>query len=590
MKRVPLRITALLLLFLLLPLPLPRSLSAWDGLLTVRAEAAGTPSDSGFPSDDKIIATVTVSSIGDMRPEDAVSAVRRAVKDRREEAAVRYHMGQWFTSQAEADAWTASATAWYEQNWKGVIRAALEHTGIPDEGDYLFYHLKGYSSGLGLRANENGADFVLIYTFTYLSDAAEEAAVAERLESVMPTLGLEGMTEAGKIRAIYRWITENVTFDEWDDRMAYSAYGALIHGRAVCQGFANLFYRMALTAGLDVRIVSGTGMNGGPGSTSSGPHAWNIVRIGDLFYNLDSAWDAGRTPWRWFLLGSDSFDKEHIAEKTERLDYTSSAFRAAYPVPKRDYDGPFGDETAPTAPPASETPAEPVTPPVSETPPAGPPAVPVAPDVGIPETEALAAPGWTNPFYDVSEEDVFYDAVRFVCENGLFVGVSEHLFAPELTMTRAMFVTVLGRMAGVEADFSRQPAFADTEAGLWYSPYVDWAAERGYILGYGNGLFGPDDPVTREQAALITARMAASEGFAVSSPMDLSTYDPAYAPAYDPIKDLDDPVSSWARDAVAWTLDQGLYPMEDCRLLPQAPAPRSFVARMLAGYAAMRMR
>lgn len=575
MKRVPRRITALLFLFLLFPLPLPGVLSPGDGLLTVRAEAAGAPSDGGFPSDNEITATIYVSSIGNMRPADAVSAVRQAIRERREEAAVCYHMDRWFTSQAEADAWTADASAWYEQNWKIVIRAALEHTGNPDEGDYLFYHLKSYTSGCGLRANENGADIVLLYTFTYLSDAAEEEAVAERLKTVMPSLSLDGMTEAGKTRAIYRWITENVTFDEWDDRMAYSAYGALIHGRAVCQGFANLFYRMALTAGLDVRIISGTGMNGGPGSDASGPHAWNIVRIGDLYYNLDAAWDAGRTSWRWFLLGSDSFDGEHIAENTERLDYTSPAFRAAYPVPARDYDGPFGDENA--APPAPEPPAEPVTP-ISD-----PPAEPITPGAEIPQAEV---PGWINPFYDVSEADVFYDAVRFVCENGLFNGVSEHLFAPELTMTRAMFVTVLGRMAGVEADFSRQPSFTDTAAGVWYSPYVDWAAENGYILGYGNGLFGPDDPVTREQAALITARMAASEGFAVSSPMDLSVYDSVY----DPVNDLDDPVSPWARDAVAWTLDQGLYPMEDGRLLPQAPAPRSFVARMLAGYAAMRMR
>lgn len=572
MKRVLLRITALLLLLLLFPLPLPGSLSPRDGLLTVRAEAAGIPSDGGFPSDDEITATVTVSSIGDMRPEDAVPAVRRAIRDRREEAAVCFHMDQWFTSQAEADAWTAAATAWYEENWSGVIRASLEHTGIPDEGDYLFYHLKSYTAGCSLRADHDGADVILLYTFTYLSDAAEEAAVAERLRAVMAGLGLEGMTEAGKIRAIYRWITENVTFDEWDSRMAYSACGALIHGRAVCQGFANLFYRMALTAGLDARIVSGTGMNGGPESATSGPHAWNIVRIGDLYYNLDVAWDAGRTSWHWFLLGSDSFDAEHIAEATERLDYTSPAFRAAYPIPMRDYDGPFGEENVPPVP---EPPAEPVTPPVPEVPPAEPLTEPEPPNAENPETEA---PGWINPFYDVSEEDVFYDAVRFVCENGLFVGVSDHLFAPELPMTRAMFVTVLGRMAGVEADFSRQPAFADTEAGLWYSPYVDWAAERGYILGYGNGLFRPDDQVTREQAALITARMAASEGFPVFSPMDLS----AYAP--------DESVSSWARDAVAWTLDMGLYPTEDSRLLPQAHAPRSFVARMLAGYAALRIR
>ena len=573
MKRIPLRITALLLLLLLLlPLPLPGAPLHGDGLLTVRAAAAGAPSDSGFPSDNEITATIYVSSIGDMRPADAVSAVLRTIRDRRAEAAVCYHMDRWFTSQAEADAWTAEASAWYEQNWKSVIRAALEHTGRPDEGDYLFYHLKSYTSGCGLRADEAGADIVLLYTFTYLSDAAEEAAVEERLRNVTAGLGLEGMTEAGKARAIYRWITENVTFDEWDERMAYTAYGALIHGRAVCQGFANLFYRMALTAGLDARIVSGTGMNGGPGSDSSGPHAWNIVRIGDVYYNLDSAWDAGRASWHWFLLGSDSFDGEHIAENTERLDYTSPAFRAAYPVPARDYDGPFGDENA--APPAAETPAAPVTEPVPEKPVSDPPAEPETPGAEIPQAEV---PGWINPFYDVSEQDVFFDAVRFVCENNLFVGVSDHLFAPELTMTRAMFVTVLGRLAGVEADFSRQPSFTDTAAGLWYSPYVDWAAENGYILGYGNGLFGPDDPVTREQAALITARMAASEGFPISSPMNHSAYSP------------DESVSSWAADAVAWTLDQGLYPTEDSRLLPQAPAPRSFVARMLAGYAKLRM-
>ena len=145
-----------------------------------------------------------------------------------------------------------------------------------------------------------------------------------------------------------------------------------------------------------------------------------------------------------------------------------------------------------------------------------------------------------------------------------------------MTMTRAMFVTVLGRMAGIEADYSLPPSFTDTEAGLWYSPYVDWAAEKGYVVGYGDGRFGPNDPVTREQAAVIMARMAASDGITVKSALSLDPYD------------RDDPVSAWAREAVAWGLDTGIYPADGSRLLPRDPAARSFVARMLARYAEIR--
>lgn len=550
MRRSLYRFTALLLslLFLLPASPLTLRVRADEELY-----------------DERNAVTVNVSSLTDMRKEDAAAIVRQAMKERRPESAVRFHFDLWFTSQSEADGWVTAAENWYESNWKDIIRRAMEHTGVSTEGDYLFYHLKSYSSGYSLRAHEGGVDFVLIYTFAYLSDTAEEAAVSARLNTLMPSLNLTGQTEAGKVRTIYRWITEHVTFDDQRDRTPYTAYGALIDEAAVCQGISGLFYRMALEAGLDARIISGTALNSTDYS-NAGTHAWNIVRIGGVYYNLDATWDVDQSEWHWFLRGSGDFDKSHIAEKTDRLDYTSSAFRQAYPVAARDYDGPFGDEYV--APAVGETPPVPANPPVSNPPATG------NPQEGG-SSGSTGSYGWQNPFTDVSPKDIYYDAVRYVYENGLFYGVSDHEFAPSLTMTRAMFVTVLGRMARVEADYSRRPSFTDTEAGLWYSPYVDWAAEKGFVLGYGDGRFGPDDPVTREQAAVITARMAAWEGVGTSTSLNLDPYD------------RDDPVSDWARAAVAWGLDRGVYPAES-GLLPHTLAPRSFVARMLARYAELR--
>ena len=78
---------------------------------------------------------------------------------------------------------------------------------------------------------------------------------------------------------------------------------------------------------------------------------------------------------------------------------------------------------------------------------------------------------WKNPFADVSENDSFYPAVEYVYKNELFRGVSANRFAPHSTMTRAMFVTVLGRLAGVDQSEYTKTSFSDAVAGEWYSAY-----------------------------------------------------------------------------------------------------------------------
>lgn len=107
----------------------------------------------------------------------------------------------------------------------------------------------------------------------------------------------------------------------------------------------------------------------------------------------------------------------------------------------------------------------------------------------------------TLPFTDVTKKDWFYKngSVSFVYSQGLFKGMSDTRFAPEGTMQRSMFVTVLGRLAGAKVNHKQDTAFADVPTGKWYSGYVAWAAENGIVNGMSATEFAPDTPITREQ-------------------------------------------------------------------------------------------
>ncbi len=190
-----------------------------------------------------------------------------------------------------------------------------------------------------------------------------------------------------------------------------------------------------------------------------------------------------------------------------------------------------------------------------------------------PEKTDPDSPAWVNPFADVHADDPFYEAVRFVNQRGLFIGVSDFLFAPSVTMTRAMFVTVLGRLAEVDVAEYTYSSFSDVAPGLWYSEYVEWAAQKQIILGYGDGRFGPNDLITKEQAALIIARYAELIGQSTASSVSLAGY-----------ADVED-VSSWALDAMTWAVENNIYVSDGISLDPQEPASRAVVAMMLYGFA-----
>ena len=113
-------------------------------------------------------------------------------------------------------------------------------------------------------------------------------------------------------------------------------------------------------------------------------------------------------------------------------------------------------------------------------------------------------------FSDVPAGAEYADAVKWCQENGIMNGVSPTAFDPDGTLTRAMLAAVLYRAEG-EPVVADDPAFTDTQPGTWYSDAAVWASENGLIRGYGNGLFGTDDPVTREQLTVILQRYLGGE-------------------------------------------------------------------------------
>ena len=178
---------------------------------------------------------------------------------------------------------------------------------------------------------------------------------------------------------------------------------------------------------------------------------------------------------------------------------------------------------------------------------------------------ALAA----GSYGDVSPDAWYSDAVQYVSDNGLMQGVSETRFAPEAAVTRGMIVTVLYRHAGSPA-FVGKADFSDVAEGAWYRDAVEWAAETGLITGYGDGRFGPDDPVTREQLAVILRPYAKMQGADVTKQADLSGFRDAGA------------VSGWAAEALSWAVAEGLIGgVAPDTLAPAGQASRAQVAAIL---------
>lgn len=191
------------------------------------------------------------------------------------------------------------------------------------------------------------------------------------------------------------------------------------------------------------------------------------------------------------------------------------------------------------------------------------------------ENMPLQQPGtfigcWSSELTDVSSTTWYHDAVDYVGSHGLMTGTGETVFEPETRLTRAMMATVLYRIEGCPA-VKGSATFTDVPDGRWYSVAVAWAEQSGLILGYGDGRFGPEDTITREQLAVLFYRYAGTENTVARA--DISDFTDAGS------------VASWAVDAVQWAVERGLLRgTSPDRLEPQGFTTRAQVAAIFQRY------
>ena len=224
-----------------------------------------------------------------------------------------------------------------------LFMKATEHDGNPVGGDYILYQTNNLNYNCTAVLEEIGITLKIRYTINFFTSLEQENELEKKVNQIITQLNLDGKTDYEKIRAVYDYVTANVKYD-YDfaynnnkygyagENMAHSAYSALIDGCAVCQGYANAVYRLLLTAGVDCRIISGDSMGG--------LHAWNIAKIDDKYYNLDSTWDSENSEYECFLHGSSDFPA-HDAQ----LEFKSEEFKKNFPIAVNNYKIPEAPRT-----------------------------------------------------------------------------------------------------------------------------------------------------------------------------------------------------------------------------------------------------
>lgn len=257
-----------------------------------------------------------------------VSVQTRTVFKTKEEAAKEVR--KCMTARQESFSICVNTQGVASKEWiASIMELALEHTGDPKEGDYLAWQFSKWSGSAKSSFYPWGYEHTVTFKVTYYTTAEQEAEVDAAVAQLLKTLNVSGKGNYEKIKAVYDYLCDNVTYD-YDNldndnyRLKHTAYAALINKTAVCQGYAVLMYRLLLELGVSNRVIVGV--------SSGGDHAWNIAKIGDLYYNLDATWDAGESQYSFFLRS-----RENFVDHLRYLEYETLAFHKTYPMSASDY-------------------------------------------------------------------------------------------------------------------------------------------------------------------------------------------------------------------------------------------------------------
>ena len=438
MKRL---LSLFLLIAMLLALTVPGAAAGpaevtGGSLINPRYRDFGPPSAAGALSADE---DAPLSEFPEARaPLEAAAVLRQAMVDRIPSIRLNITVENY---------WAVSGSdSWFTLDFFPLV-CSPELGDSPYEGDYLQWSWYRYQWSVVRR---EGRDVLFEIDMEYYTDASQEAWVRSSVDALTAELALREKDPADAYAAVYDYVAGHVRYDraglathsdsdpDNDDFYIFTAFGALRNGKAVCQGYAMLYYALCRNADLPVRIITST------------THAWNIVRLREIWYCLDVTWDSESGNGReWFLLGTDRFT---FGQHTPEAEYLTDSFQAAYPISRWDYDP-------------------------------------------------------LIPYRDVPRTNGHYDTIRRATGLGLLNGTSPVTFSPASDVQRAMLVTVLWRMDG-SPEPEGPAAYEDVAETAYYAKPVAWASEAGIVLGVGENRFDPESPATREQLVTILHRYA----------------------------------------------------------------------------------
>lgn len=218
---------------------------------------------------------------------------------------------------------------------KELMELAQDETGKPDEGDYIRYQLGGYTFSYGSKSSSEGYQYSIIITPVYYSSFEQEQETNKKVQEILHLLSLpETAGDYEKTQAVHDYLVEHVNYDLVHKKNEYhtvksTAYGALVNHSATCQGYAAAAYRLLMELGVNCRVITGEGES----ANGSEYHAWNIVGIDGVYYNMDVTWDDVKQNKEYFLKSEQDF-RDHI--KDECFDTTE--FCSLYPAAQTSLD------------------------------------------------------------------------------------------------------------------------------------------------------------------------------------------------------------------------------------------------------------
>ena len=224
-----------------------------------------------------------------------------------------------------------SKSAESQSVYDSLEKVIFAETSNSSQGDYMKWDINNTEAELSAVRSGSYCYYTFTLYVTYLTTVEERDKLDTKIKNVINGFKLTSKTtQYDKIKKAYDYVCKNTSYaKDTSNEKVYTAYSAMFNKKAVCQGYATLLYKMYREMGLSTRVVAGKSLFTGE------KHGWNIVKLGNYYYNIDPTWDstyyhAGKK-YKYFLKG-DSFEGHYRWER-----YNNYEFYYKYPMAAKDY-------------------------------------------------------------------------------------------------------------------------------------------------------------------------------------------------------------------------------------------------------------